>query len=100
MKSTLTEAIVQGMQAQKAQDISILNLKSIHNAVADYFIICSGNVKRQVEAIAAAIIETTYRQTGEHPWKQEGLTAQEWILLDYVNVVVHISSAKSERSIG
>ena len=90
MKNTLTEAIVQGMQAKKAQDISILNLKNINNAVADYFIICSGYANRQVEAIADAIVETTYRKTKERPWHQEGLTAQEWILIDYVNVVVHI----------
>ena len=90
MKSTLQEAIVQGMQAKKAQDISIIHLKDIHHAIADYFILCSGNTPRQVEAIADAIVEATYRQTGENPWKQEGLTAQGWILLDYVNIVVHI----------
>ncbi len=90
MKNTLTEAIVQGMQAKKAQDISILNLKNINNAVADYFVICSGYTKRQVKTIAGAIVETTYSQTKEHPWQQEGLTAQEWILIDYGNVAVHV----------
>ncbi len=90
MESTLTKAIVQGMRAKKAQDISILDLKHIRNAITDCFIICSGNTQRQVETIAEAIVETTYRQTGEHPWRQEGLGTQGWILIDYVNVVVHV----------
>ena len=90
MESALNEAIVQGMQDKKAQDISILNLKKISHAVADYFIICSGQAQRQVEAIADGIIEATYQQAGERPWKQEGLAVREWVLLDYGNVVVHV----------
>lgn len=86
----MTEAIIHSMKAKKAQDIRMLNLKDINNDVADYFIICSGNSKRQLEAIAEAIIKTIHQKTGEHPWKQEGLTTKEWILIDYVNVVVHI----------
>lgn len=78
------------MQAKKAQEISVLDLKNINNAVADYFIICSGNSQTQLKAIAEGIVETAYKQLGERPWKQEGLNAQEWILIDYVNVVVHI----------
>ena len=90
MDSALNEAIVQGMQAKKAQDITLLDLKKIQHAVADYFIICSGSAQRQVEAIADGIVEATYQQAGERPWKQEGLAVREWILLDYGNVVVHV----------
>ena len=90
MESTLTEAIVQGIQAKKALDISILHLKGINNAIADYFIVCSGHATSQVAAIADSIIEATYKQTGEYPWKQEGLTTKEWILIDYANVVAHV----------
>mmetsp|Transcript_17042 Transcript_17042/g.39381 ORF Transcript_17042/g.39381 Transcript_17042/m.39381 type:complete len:111 (-) Transcript_17042:492-824(-) len=83
-------AIVQGMQAKQAQDIVILNLKHIGNTVADYFIVCSGTVKPQVEAITTSIIETTYRKTGERPGHQEGMIAKEWVLIDYFSVIGHI----------
>ncbi|MEL6412985.1 MAG: ribosome silencing factor [Bacteroidota bacterium] len=89
-ENTLTQAIVQGMQAKKAQDICILNLRAIRHAVADYFVICSGSSHRQVEAIAEAIVATGYQQTGERPWQQEGSTAKEWMLLDYGDVIVHV----------
>ena len=78
------------MQAKKAQDICILNLQKIPHAIANHFIICSGNSHRQVEAIADAIVATSSQQVGEKPWKQEGLAAKEWILIDYVDVVVHV----------
>ncbi|XWN34684.1 MAG: ribosome silencing factor [Roseivirga sp.] len=92
-EASLIAAIIQGMQAKKAQDISLLNLKHIDGAVAEYFIICSGRAKSQVEAIAEAIVETSYQHAGQRPWKQEGWAAKEWILVDYVNVVVHIFHA-------
>jgi len=90
LENTLIEAIVQGMQAKKAEEINIFNLKHIGNAAADYFIICSGHATTQVEAIAEAIIGTAYQRTGEYPWQQEGLAAKEWVLIDYVNVIAHI----------
>ena len=88
--SPLIAAIIRGMQAKKAQDISLLNLKHVDGAVAEHFIICSGRAKSQVEAIAEAVVEKSYEQTGQRPWKQEGWAAKEWILVDYVNIVVHV----------
>ena len=58
----LIHAIVQGMQAKKAQDISILNLQSIGSAIAAYFILCTGQAKKQVDAITETIIEMVYKK--------------------------------------
>lgn len=90
---TLTDAIVQSMQDKKAEDIRVIDLKNIPHAIADYFIICSGNAKRQVEAIADAIVTASHQHVGERPWRQEGLAASEWVLLDYIDVIVHVFHA-------
>jgi ribosome-associated protein len=78
------------MQEKKAQDITIIDLKGIKNAVADYFIICSGNSDTQVDAITDSIENAVYKITSENPWHREGGENREWILLDYVNVVAHV----------
>lgn len=89
-QDVLIDAIVQGMQAKKAQSINILNLQHIGSAIATYFILCTGRAKKQVEAITAAIIEIGDKKAGQRPWQQEGLANQEWIILDYIDVVVHV----------
>lgn len=67
-----------------------LNMTRLPNAVTDYFILCHGTSDIQVKAIADAIIEETLKETGTKPWHKEGFENAEWILLDYVDVVVHI----------
>jgi ribosome-associated protein len=86
----LTEAIIEGIKNKKGEDIILMGMKNIPNAVADYFIICHGNNTPQVQAIAESVMESADKLTGEDPWHKEGLQNAEWILLDYVNVVVHI----------
>ena len=78
------------MQDKKAADIVVLNLKELKNAVADYFIICSANSDTQLEAVARSVEEEIEKMTGESPWQTEGRTNREWVLLDYVDVVVHV----------
>ena len=87
---TLADLVVRGMQDKKASDIVVLNLKELKNAVADYFIICSANSDTQLEAIARSVEEEVEKVTGESPWQTEGRTNREWVLLDYVDVVVHV----------
>ena len=82
--------VVRGMQDKKASDIVVLNLKELKNAVADYFIICSANSDTQIEAVARSVEEEIEKVTGESPWQTEGRTNREWVLLDYVDVVVHV----------
>jgi len=87
---SLVDSVVEGIQEVKGKDIAILNLSSIENAVCDYFIICTGDSSTQVSSIASSIDKVTRKNIQEKPWHNEGSTNSEWILLDYVNVVVHI----------
>ena len=87
---TLADVVVRGMQDRKAADIVVLNLKHLQNAVADYFIICSANSDTQLDAIARSVEEEVEKTSGEMPWQTEGRTNREWVLLDYVDVVVHV----------
>ncbi|HRK53496.1 MAG TPA: ribosome silencing factor [Cyclobacteriaceae bacterium] len=86
----LSQAIVQGMQEKKASDIVILDLRMAKNAVADFFVICSGNSARQLSAIADAIDEMVSKTLNENPWHIEGKNNKEWVLLDYITVVAHV----------
>jgi ribosome-associated protein len=86
----LSKIIVKGMQDKKASDIVVMNLKKVKNAVADYFILCSGNSDTQVDAISDSIEQEVYKMAQEDPWHKEGKQNKEWILLDYVDVVAHV----------
>ncbi|MEI6489236.1 MAG: ribosome silencing factor [Bacteroidota bacterium] len=86
----LADAIVHGILEVKGRNISILNLKSIQNRVCDYFIICQADSNTQVNAIAGSVEEMVKKATGERPYRKEGFQNAEWILIDYVTVVVHI----------
>jgi len=86
----LSQVIVEGMQDKKALNISILDLRKIPQAVADFFVICSATSVNQAEAIAKSVEEKVYKNKGEDPWQSEGKQNREWILLDYIDVVVHI----------
>ena len=82
--------IIKGIDDVKGQDIQLLDLREIENTVCDYFIICSGNSNTQVNAISGSIQKVVSKQLKDKPWHIEGQGNSEWILMDYVNVVVHI----------
>lgn len=86
----LAELVVKGMQEKKATDIVIINLKLLKNAVSDYFVIASANSDTQIDAIASSIEEEVFKAVRQNPWQSEGRTNNEWVLLDYVDVVAHI----------
>lgn len=86
----LCDAIVEGMQENKARDIVVLDLRNISNAVTDFFVICSGESNVQVDGIASTVTRHTRKELQEKPWHQEGKNSSEWVLLDYVSVVAHI----------
>ena len=88
--SELVDAIIHGMQEIKAKDIVSLDLRGTGNSTCDHFVICHGDSNTQVEAIAASVEKETRKLAGEKPWHTEGRENAEWILLDYVNVVVHV----------
>jgi ribosome-associated protein len=88
--SKIFKTIIKAIQDKKGENILSLDLRKIHEAVADYFIICQANSNTQLKAIADFIEAEVKDKCGENPYKHEGRQAQQWILIDYVNIVVHI----------
>ncbi len=86
----LCDAIVEGMQENKAKDIVVLDLRNIDSAVSDFFVICSGDSSTQVDGISSSVVRLTRKQLKEKPFGVEGKSNKEWVLLDYGNVVAHI----------
>lgn len=89
-KIDLKDAIVNGMLEKKANKITVLDLRKLSSAMADYFIICHATSDKQVNAIADSIEEIVRKQTGEKPWHVEGSEQSDWILLDYFDIVAHV----------
>ncbi|MBX6379329.1 MAG: ribosome silencing factor [Thermoflavifilum aggregans] len=88
--SKIITSIIRAIQEKKGQRIVSLDLRKIPEAIADFFIICEADNSIQIKAIAEHVEEYVKQQVGESPYRQEGYTALKWVLLDYVNVVVHI----------
>ena len=86
----LSTLAVEGILKKKGINVITLNLKPLQNSVSDYFIICHGTSKPHVEAVADSVLDEVGNAGGGKPWHKEGFENAEWILLDYVNVVVHI----------
>ncbi|PKP51637.1 MAG: ribosome silencing factor [Bacteroidetes bacterium HGW-Bacteroidetes-1] len=86
----IQQVVVNTMLEKQGKDIVSLNLKKIHTAVTDYFVICHGNSHTQVDAIANHILDEVHKKCGVKPYNKEGFENSEWILIDYVDVVVHV----------
>jgi ribosome-associated protein len=86
----LADIIVKGMQEKLGLDIVKLNLSGIPNSITDYFVICHGSSRSQVDAIADSVQAEVKKAIGGLPAHKEGFENCEWILLDYFDVVVHI----------
>jgi ribosome-associated protein len=84
------KTIIKAIQDKKGENIVSLDLRNIPEAVADFFIICEASNNNQLKAIADFVEEEVKLKCGELPYKHEGRQAQQWILTDYVNVVVHV----------
>ena len=87
---SLPGAVIKGIQEKKGQNCVCLDLRKIPTAVCEYFIICEGTSSTQVAAIADSIKEEVKKATGERPFHSEGYENSQWILIDYVTVVVHV----------
>ncbi|PWE01164.1 ribosome silencing factor [Marinilabilia rubra] len=86
----LVNTIVEGIQEKKGANITILDLRKIENMIAEYFVICDGDSNVHVDALSDSVEEVVRRDAGEKPFHVEGKQNAEWILLDYMNVVVHV----------
>ena len=87
---TLIAHIIDGIEDIKGERISVLDLREIENTACQYFIICSGNSNTQVNAISGSVQKKVSKAIKEKPWHVEGLERGEWVLMDFVDVVVHI----------
>lgn len=86
----MQDIAVQGIIEKKGQEIVCLDLRNVKTSVADYFVICHADSSTQVRAIADSVEEEIYKAFRENPWHKEGFENSEWIILDYVTIVVHI----------
>jgi len=89
-KDELLVNIIKGIEEVKGNDIDILDLREIENTVCDYFIICNGNSNTQVNAIVNSVQKTVSKELKDKPWHVEGSDNAEWVLMDYVDIVVHV----------
>ena len=86
----LSEKITQGMLEMKAVDIQIFDLRAVQHAIADFFVLCSGNSDIHIESISQMIEKYAFEQAKQKPWHKEGYANKEWILIDFVDVVAHV----------
>ena len=98
--SYLSELAIHGIQEKKGNDIVRLDLRNLKSSVSDYFVICHADSGTQVKAIANSIEDEIFKATGQDPWRKEGLEHAEWILLDYVDIVVHILKTEKREFYG
>ncbi|MFB0938762.1 MAG: ribosome-associated protein [Candidatus Azotimanducaceae bacterium] len=86
----LITVIIKGIEEIKGIDIQLFDLREIENTVTNYFVICTGNSNTQVKAISQSVQKMVSKELKDKPWHIEGEGNAEWILMDYVNVLVHI----------
>ena len=86
----LIEEIILGIENVKGEKINKLDLRKLENTPCDFFIVCSGSSNTQVSAIVNSVLKRVSKALKEKPFHTEGLDNAEWVLIDYVNVVVHI----------
>jgi ribosome-associated protein len=88
--SKVFKTIIKAIQDKKGEHIVSLDLRKIPEAVADFFIICSATNNPQIRAISDNVEEQMLIALGEKPYKQEGRQQLHWVLIDYVNIVIHV----------
>lgn len=95
----LIDSIIEGLLEKKAKDIKLLDVRSL-TTLTDYFVVCHGTSETQIRALANSAMEKVKETLGENVWKKEGMDVRRWIILDYVNVVVHIFSEEKRQYYG
>lgn len=95
--SKLFKTIISAIRQKKGENIVSLDLRKIHEAVADFFIVCEASSNVQVRAIADVVEHEVKMHTGELPYRHEGYQALQWVLIDYVNIVVHVFQPETRK---
>jgi ribosome-associated protein len=88
--SEIAALVVEGMQEKKGNEIVLLDMRKIENRIADYFVICHATSTTQADALMESVDEIVKKGSGYNPYQIEGRQNAEWILIDYIDVVVHI----------
>lgn len=86
----LADIVIHGMLEKKGHNIVKIDLRDLTSAVTEIMVICHGESDRQVSAIAESVVDEVKKATGEYAYSKEGIAQGEWVLVDYVNVVVHV----------
>ena len=86
----LLNTIIEGIKDLKGENITLVDLNGIENSVCKQFVICNADSNTQVNSIADSIIDKMKSDQSERVWKKEGYENSQWILLDYVDIVVHV----------
>ena len=95
--SKIIKTIISAIQQKKGQKIVSLDLRKIPEAVADFFIICEAGNQPQIRAISDFVEEQVRKQCSENPYRHEGYQMLQWVLIDYVNVVVHVMLSENRK---
>ncbi len=85
----LVRLIVDAVRSKKAKDVVLIDLREV-SEMADYFVLCTGESDLQVKAIVDGVRQSVQDACGERPWRTEGYSHRQWVLMDYVDVVVHV----------
>ena len=96
-RSKIIKTIIAAIQEKKGENIISLDLRKINEAVADFFIVCEAGNQLQIKAIAENVEENVWKKCNERPYHHEGLRALQWVLVDYVNVVVHVMLTETRK---
>ena len=95
--SKIIKTIINAIQGKKGENIISLDLRKVNEAVADFFIICEAGSQPQVKSISVNVEEQVKIKCGEGPFHHEGIKNLQWVLIYYVNVVVHIMQPESRK---
>ena len=95
--SKIIKTIIAAIQEKKGQHIVSLDLRKINEAVADFFIICEANSQPQIRAISERVEQQVKDICEENPYHHEGYNNLQWVLIDYVNVVVHVMLEETRK---
>ena len=95
--SKLIKTIINAIQEKKGENIISLDLRKVNEAVADFFIICEASNQPQVRAIADFVEHQLQEKCDEYPYRHEGMKNLQWVLIDYVNVVVHVMLTETRK---
>lgn len=97
--SKLIDTITEALLDKKAKNLVLLDVREL-TTLTDFFIVCHGTSDTQIRALAGSVTGKTKKEIGESVWKQEGMDTRRWIILDYVNIVVHIFSEEKREFYG